>query len=164
VDRTTGRLVRAVPLAGQPSLRPLSGAKVHGGVWLGGDSETACWRQRLFLHLGLGRSIRQYDTPITLTKEMERHFMLAPDDASVEGALRWGQVRGLGIPDCLRRYTSIWSMKIHQGDRSKRVLTIEVLPGNQDDLAGKGEEEPSARPVCMVDSKSVGRAGRADPR
>ena len=35
------------------------------------------------------------------------------------------------IPDCSRRHTSIWSMKVHQGDRSKRVLTIEVIPATK---------------------------------
>jgi hypothetical protein len=32
------------------------------------------------------------------------------------------------IPDCARRLTSIWSMKLQQGETRKRVLTIEVLP------------------------------------
>lgn len=32
------------------------------------------------------------------------------------------------IHACARRRTSIWSLKVQQGDRRKRVLTIEVLP------------------------------------
>lgn len=72
-------------------------------VWLGGDSEQASWQQGLFLHLGLGRSVRQYRTPIRLTREMARYFMQAPDDLSVELALRWSQVRGLRGEDRLAR-------------------------------------------------------------
>ena len=32
------------------------------------------------------------------------------------------------IHDCARRRTSIWSMKVHEGERRKRTLTIEVRP------------------------------------
>lgn len=64
-------------------------------VWLRGDPEAARWLE-LFIHLGRGRSIRQFETPIRLTKSMARFFMLAPDDLTVEQALRWAQVRGLG--------------------------------------------------------------------
>ena len=32
------------------------------------------------------------------------------------------------IPDCARRKTSIWSMRVQSGSRRKRELTIEVLP------------------------------------
>jgi hypothetical protein len=63
-------------------------------VWLRSRPD-AVWLE-LFLHLGRGRSIRRFETPIRLTKLMARHFMLAPDDLSVEQALRWAQVRGLG--------------------------------------------------------------------
>lgn len=64
-------------------------------VWLRESSEASRW-QDLFVHLGRGRSIRQFETPIRLTKLMARFFMLAADDLTVEQALRWAQVRGLG--------------------------------------------------------------------
>jgi hypothetical protein len=63
-------------------------------VWLQSNTE-ATWID-LFLHLGRGRSVRQFNTPIRLMKQTVRYFMLAPDDLSVEQALRWAQVRGLG--------------------------------------------------------------------
>ncbi len=49
-----------------------------------------------YKHLGLGRNIRTADIPLTLTKRMAHEFSLAPDHYSVDMALRWGQVRGLG--------------------------------------------------------------------
>src|SRR5215469_10627371 len=64
-------------------------------VWISKQPAAAAGRE-LFVHLGRGRSIRQFDTPIRLTKRMARHFMQAPDDLTVEQALRWAQVRGLG--------------------------------------------------------------------
>jgi hypothetical protein len=77
--------------------------KFMAAAWLSGNERSAAWQQRLFLHLGAGRSIRQFDTKIRLTKSMVGHFMKAPDDLTVEGALRWGQVRGLGGNNCLAR-------------------------------------------------------------
>jgi hypothetical protein len=44
----------------------------------------------------MGENIRTADVPIPLTKRMAHHFMQTPNDCSVEHALRWGQVLGLG--------------------------------------------------------------------
>jgi hypothetical protein len=53
--------------------------------------------QRWFLHIGLGGNIRKAKKlPVELTKKMAHNFLQAPNDYSVEGALRWGQVHGLG--------------------------------------------------------------------
>ena len=43
------------------------------------------------------------------------------------------------IHDCARRRTSIWSMKIQQGERRQRVLTVEVLPGTKTIWQAKGK-------------------------
>lgn len=52
--------------------------------------------QEWFIRLGLGGNIRNEATPIQLTKKMAHFFMQAPSNFTVEQALRWGQVRGLG--------------------------------------------------------------------
>jgi hypothetical protein len=49
-----------------------------------------------FIHLGAGKNIRTVDTPIPLSKLMAHHFLEAPDDYRIEGAIRWGQVHALG--------------------------------------------------------------------
>jgi hypothetical protein len=59
-------------------------------------------QQQWFRHLGAGRNIRTADDlPISLTKKMAHHFLEAPDNYSVEAALRWGQVFALGGDRCL---------------------------------------------------------------
>lgn len=65
-------------------------------VWFSGIGEAALRRQRWFSHIGTGNSIRTADTPIPLTKRMAHYFMQAPADCTVDQALRWGQVVGLG--------------------------------------------------------------------
>jgi len=65
-------------------------------VWFAGIGKEALRRQQWFSHLGTGRNIRTADTPIPLTKRMAHHFMQAPGDCTVDQALRWGQVLGLG--------------------------------------------------------------------
>lgn len=65
-------------------------------VWLLGTSPSALRFQHWFWHIGTGKSIRTADVPIMLTKRMAHYFMLAPGDCSVDQALRWGQVLGLG--------------------------------------------------------------------
>jgi hypothetical protein len=65
-------------------------------VWFQGTCSDALRRQRWFRHIGVGKNIRTADVPIPLTKRMAHHFLEAPSDSSVEQALRWGQVIGLG--------------------------------------------------------------------
>jgi hypothetical protein len=72
-------------------------------VWLLDDDPVAAGQRLLFLHLGAGKSVRQFETRIRLTKGMARHFMQAPDDLTIEAALRWAQVRGLGGDSRLAR-------------------------------------------------------------
>jgi hypothetical protein len=65
-------------------------------VWFLGTGEAVFRRQRWFSHIGLGSNIRTADTPIPLTKRMAHYFMQAPADCTVDQAVRWGQVLGLG--------------------------------------------------------------------
>jgi PcfJ-like protein len=65
-------------------------------VWFGGRSVEARCRQGWYAHIGSGRNIRKADLPLPYTKMMSHHFLQAPDHFSVEAALRWGQVWGLG--------------------------------------------------------------------
>jgi PcfJ-like protein len=71
-------------------------------VWYrGSDDERR--RQGWYKHMGLGRNIRTADVPLALTKRMAHEFAMAPDHYSVDMALRWGQVRGLGGEKALAR-------------------------------------------------------------
>jgi hypothetical protein len=65
-------------------------------AWYGGREPDAIRRQGWYRHMGLGRNIRTADVPLALTKKMAHEFTLAPEHYSIEMALRWGQVRGLG--------------------------------------------------------------------
>jgi len=65
-------------------------------VWFRGNDRGAAQQQEWFLHLGQGKNIRTADLPLPYTKRMAHHFMLAPSDFTVESALRWGQIHGLG--------------------------------------------------------------------
>jgi hypothetical protein len=44
------------------------------------------------------------------------------------------------IHACFRRWTSIWSLKVHEGERSRRVLTIQVSPATRKILQAKGRK------------------------
>jgi PcfJ-like protein len=65
-------------------------------VWFEGRTVEARRRQGWYLHIGSGRNIRTADLPLPYTKKMAHEFLQAPDHFTVEAALRWGQVRGLG--------------------------------------------------------------------
>ncbi|MDG2004284.1 MAG: PcfJ domain-containing protein [Novosphingobium sp.] len=68
------------------------------GVWLRDDRPS--WRFRdWYVHLGRGHNLRKAKSPIPLTKRMAHHFLEAPDDYTVEQALRWGQMKSLGCAD-----------------------------------------------------------------
>jgi hypothetical protein len=65
-------------------------------VWFLGNGRGAVQQQGWFLHVGSGQNIRTADLPLAFTKRMAHHFMQAPTDLTVESALRWGQIHGLG--------------------------------------------------------------------
>jgi hypothetical protein len=67
-------------------------------VWFEDRSGTTWRRQGWYRHIGSGQNIRTADLPLPYTKKMAHEFLQAPDHFTVEAALRWGQVRGLGGP------------------------------------------------------------------
>jgi hypothetical protein len=72
-------------------------------VWFLGNGRAAAEQQDWFLHIGRGQNIRTVDLPLPYTKRMAHFFMQAPDDLTVEAALRWGQIRALGGSERLVR-------------------------------------------------------------
>jgi hypothetical protein len=72
-------------------------------VWFLGDGQEATQKQEWFLHVARGQNIRTADLPVPYTKRMAHHFMQAPADLTVDAALRWGQVLGLGGSERLAR-------------------------------------------------------------
>jgi hypothetical protein len=75
-------------------------------VWFKGFADEALRHQRWFLHIGRGENIRTADLPLPYTKRMAHHFLQAPADFTVEAALRWGQIHGLGGDARLARAVS----------------------------------------------------------
>lgn len=65
-------------------------------VWFKGQAPEARRQQEWFMRMGSGESPRHMDLPVRLTKRMVHHFLRAPTDSTVEAALRWAQVLGLG--------------------------------------------------------------------
>jgi hypothetical protein len=65
-------------------------------AWFMGEGADAVKQQEWFRGLATGKSIRQLDLPIPLTKRMARCILSAPPDYTINRALRWGQVIGLG--------------------------------------------------------------------
>jgi PcfJ-like protein len=72
-------------------------------VWLRGQDSESVRQQSWYKHIGLGRNIRTADLPLPYTKRMAHFFLQAPDHFTVEMALRWGQVLGLGGSEVLAR-------------------------------------------------------------
>lgn len=72
-------------------------------VWFAGPSKAAVERRKWYLHVGSGQNIRHCQLPIVLTKKMAHAAMRAPNDVSIDQALRWGQVLGLGADHRLAR-------------------------------------------------------------
>jgi PcfJ-like protein len=72
-------------------------------VWFRGSDDQKR-QEGWYKHLGLGRNIRTADIPLPLTSRMAHEFAMAPDHYSVDMALRWGQVRGLGGSKELARW------------------------------------------------------------
>src|SRR4029077_4063924 len=72
-------------------------------VWFSGNGRGAVQQQEWFLHIGRGQNISTADLPLSYTKRMAHFFMQAPADLTVEAALRWGQIHGLGGSERLAR-------------------------------------------------------------
>jgi hypothetical protein len=56
-------------------------------AWFRRDAGSERFRD-WFVHLGAGKNIRTLPTPIPMSKLMAHHFLLAPDDYGIEGAIR----------------------------------------------------------------------------
>jgi hypothetical protein len=63
------------------------------------------WERELYLHLAAGLSVRRFKFPCgtRLSKRAAAWFMQAPDDLSIQAALRWAQVRALDGDERLAR-------------------------------------------------------------
>jgi len=72
-------------------------------AWFLGCNDVARQQQAWFKHIAAGQNIRKADIPVQLTKKMAHLFLQAPDDCTVEEALRWGQILGLGGEERLVR-------------------------------------------------------------
>ena len=70
-------------------------------AWMRGRSEWAQRQQGWFLHIACGGNIRTSDLPVSFTKKMAHHFLLASPDLTIEEAIRWGQVVGQGGSNAL---------------------------------------------------------------
>lgn len=62
-------------------------------AWYTGNNDHQGW----FKHIGIGNNIRTASNlPIEMTKKMAHHFLQAPNDYDIVGAIRWGQVHAFG--------------------------------------------------------------------
>jgi hypothetical protein len=64
-------------------------------VWLRGDRGAHRLRN-WFVHIARGHNIRTAKTPYPLTKMMAHHFVHAPDNATIEGALMLADIKVMG--------------------------------------------------------------------
>lgn len=75
--------------------------KFFDEAWTEHPSDT---QREWFIHVGNGGNLRTAaGLPYPLTRMMAHHALLAPNDVSIGGALRWGQVRALGGSERLAR-------------------------------------------------------------
>lgn len=91
-------------------------------AWLRGDRGAYLFRD-WFVHIGRGRNIRTARTPYPMTKMMAHHFVHAPDDATVEGALMLADIKALeGSP---RLAAALMASRLGQrieGDPERRAF------------------------------------------
>jgi len=64
-------------------------------AWFRSDRNAGLYRD-WFIHIGSGRNLRTATSPVSLTKKVVHHMLGAPDDYTIEQALRFGQVKALG--------------------------------------------------------------------
>ena len=65
-------------------------------AWFEADDSASRQHIDWFLHVGSGHNLRTVGLPIALTKKMAHCALRAPSDTPIDGALRWGQVLGMG--------------------------------------------------------------------
>jgi len=69
---------------------------VFDSVWFEEDGDASSRRLGWYLHIASGQNLRKADLPYELTTRMVHHVLRAPSDISIEAALRWGQIIGMG--------------------------------------------------------------------
>ena len=70
-------------------------------AWLEGHTMAGQRHRRWYRHLGLGRSIRECDTPLPMTRKMAHAFVSAADGTLPDAAVRRAQVIASGGPPAL---------------------------------------------------------------
>src|SRR4051812_895638 len=67
-------------------------------AWTIDGSSDRRLHQDWFVHLGRGENLRKAaELPVPLTKLMAHHVLLAPRECTIPQAIRWGQLRGMGV-------------------------------------------------------------------
>ncbi len=72
-------------------------------AWFEGFTAQGEKHRDWFLHIRRGHNLRTTDLPVPLTSRAVHHFLLAPENASIVGAMRWGQTLALGGDESLAR-------------------------------------------------------------
>ncbi len=70
-------------------------------AWFEGFSPEGWQHQNWYIHIGQGQNIRRAEIPLPLTEKAAHHFLFAPEQGTITGALRWGQVLALGGSEAL---------------------------------------------------------------
>lgn len=71
-------------------------------AWFRGMDDEAEQQQEWFIHIGIGKNIRKAAIPLNYSKQMAHTFIShAPENYTIEAALRWAQVIGIGGDDHL---------------------------------------------------------------
>jgi hypothetical protein len=70
-------------------------------AWFKGCGDQAKQQQNWYLAIGNGQNVRSLDVPIPFSKMMAHRFIEAPEDFSIESALRWGELMGMGAGEDL---------------------------------------------------------------
>jgi hypothetical protein len=65
-------------------------------IWLKETDDTALQQQGWYIKMSRGASIRRLDIPALMTRKMEHLFLQSPDHFSLEEAICYSQVLGLG--------------------------------------------------------------------
>lgn len=134
------------PGAGQQPLQPEFA--IEGRSLMSLRRHMANWRTELLIKLpALVQSSPGWErTNIGPFRHTQGHLLwtidelLSDRELRVEGGIMKHCVATY-IHDCARRRTSIWSMKIQQGERRERVLTVEVLPRTKTIWQAKGKHD-----------------------
>lgn len=110
-------------------------------AWFRGMDDAAQQQQEWFIHIGMGRNIRKAAIPLEFSKKMAHIFInQAPDNYTIEAALRWAQVIGMGGDDHLAdaviesrlgdhfHEESFWASVLHFFINNPMLDTVHVGP------------------------------------